>query len=263
MGNVLFFTPEDFSLADLVSSTCKENFVHPFCKLKWLVVHYIDPDPFKLRLGMESSFWSSKIVPLFIERWENKRGKRKEKKGRERKKGKKSKSPVWIPWCSEALSSSSLSGVVNDVVGRALPAVVLSMPFMLYDCLFQLGQELLLGRVCLVSHIVCMMYQPYYFFVHVVDAEGPLCWHTTCICSAAFTRVVQYTIYSKAFTSLLQFFFVSHRLAASLFLNWSERERENSQCFSSIWCCHRIWAREECHFIPTATVIKNWELLLL
>lgn len=56
MGNVLFFTPEDFSLAVLVSSTCKENFVHPFCKLKWLVVHYIDPDPFKLRLGMESSF---------------------------------------------------------------------------------------------------------------------------------------------------------------------------------------------------------------
>lgn len=145
-----------------------------------------------------------------------------EEKGKRRKEEREKKERKASQQCGslDVLKlSPSLSGVVNDVVGRALPAVVLSMPFMLYDCLFQLGQELLLGRVCLVSHIVCMMYQPYYFFVHVVDAEGPLCWHTTCICSAAFTRVVQYTVYSKAFTSLLQFFFVSHRLAASLFLN--------------------------------------------
>lgn len=125
-------------------------------------------------------------MPLFIKKWENKRGKRKKKRKESHRCGSRDVLKVCLP-------PSSLSGVVNDVMGHALSAVVLAMPFMLYDCLFQLGQELLLGRVCLVAHTACMMYQPY-FFLLVVAAEGPLCWHTTCICSAAFTRVVQYTV---------------------------------------------------------------------
>ena len=111
-------------------------------------------------------------------------------------------------------------------MGHALPAVALAMPFMLYDCLFQLGQELLLCRECLVSHAVCMMYQPCFFFPHVMAVEGPLCLHTACICSAAFTRVVQHSVCSEAFTSLLQFCFASHQLAVSWSLHLSERERE-------------------------------------
>lgn len=79
---------------------------------------------------------------------------------------------------------------------------------------------------CLVSHAVCMMYQPCFFFPHVMAVEGPLCLHTACICSAAFTAVVQHSVCSEAFTSLLQFCFASHQLAVCWSLHLSERERE-------------------------------------
>lgn len=56
------------------------------CKLKRLMVHYVYPNPFKLRLRTEC--WSSRSVPLFIKRQASKRGKREEK---ERERGKKKK----------------------------------------------------------------------------------------------------------------------------------------------------------------------------
>lgn len=71
------------------------------CKLKRLMVHYVYPNPSKLRLRTEC--WSSRSVPLFIKRQASKRGKREEKeRERERKKkkeGKKSKPPLQILRC--------------------------------------------------------------------------------------------------------------------------------------------------------------------
>lgn len=125
----------DLSLADLPPSTCKENLFTHCCKLKCLVVHYIDPNPSKLRLGMETNFSLSKIVPLFIKRWENKRGKRREKR---REKGKEkqvtSVDPmmswrsifllllflVWIIMCGSCAASCG--------IGNAFYAVWLSLP---------------------------------------------------------------------------------------------------------------------------------------
>lgn len=129
------------------------------CKLKRLMVHYVYPNPFKLRLRTEC--WSSRSVPLFIKRQASKRGKREEKEGERGKKKRKERKAShhcrsWdVLWVHPPSSSS---GVVEDVVGCMPPAVGLAMPLVPYDGPFQLGQGLLPGRRCLVSCAMHMLY---------------------------------------------------------------------------------------------------------
>lgn len=92
-----------------------------------------------------------------------------EKKSKERKKERKA-----IHHCSshEDLYVRFLPpGVVEDVMGCVLPAVMLAMPFMPYGSPFQLGQELLPGREHPVSRAVCMPYWPC-FSLHIVVMVG-------------------------------------------------------------------------------------------
>jgi len=83
-------------------------------------------------------------VLLLIKRWVSKRGKRREKERRQKKKrkGGRKASQHWISHDVLKVRPSS-SGVVKDVVGRALPAVGLAMSSVSYDGPLKLGQELL------------------------------------------------------------------------------------------------------------------------
>lgn len=186
---------------------------------KRLVVCFIDSNPSELRLRIESRFWLSKDVLLFIKRYVSERWKRKEKKRRERgKEGKYNKSPLWIPWCPEDLSSSS--GAVKDVVGWVPLSVGLAMPFMPYVIPSKLGlaRQRAFGIMC--QHSVSAMLLP------LCGGCGGL-WlreepETTCskmsdfwllhcacakrVCSETFTRMLDYSFCSEDFKRLFQFF---------------------------------------------------------
>lgn len=72
----------------------------------------------------------------------------------------------------DVLRVCSLSRVVEDVMGWALLAVGLAVPFMPYDGPLQLGQELLPGRECPASHDVHVLHCLCFSLRMVVIREG-------------------------------------------------------------------------------------------